>query len=53
MSDLEPWEEQRHVVFPTVDFRFEPGFHWHLGAGIDLTDGSDCLILKSIFSYKF
>jgi hypothetical protein len=34
-------------------FRFGLGFHWHLGAGIRLTDGSDSVILKSIFSYKF
>jgi hypothetical protein len=53
MSDFKPWEEQRQVIFPTVDFRFGPGFHWHLGAGIGLTDGSDSVILKSIFSYKF
>jgi len=53
ISDLKPWEEQRHVIFPTIDFRFGPGFHWHPGAGFGLTGTSDSLTLKSIFSYKF
>jgi len=53
MSDLKPWEAQRHVIFPVIDFRFGPGFHWHLGAGVGLTDASDKLTIKSIFSYEF
>jgi len=48
-----PRKQQRHVIFSTVDSRFGSGFHWHFAAGAGLTEASDKLILKSIFSYKF
>ncbi|MBN1272245.1 MAG: hypothetical protein JXB26_08230 [Candidatus Aminicenantes bacterium] len=53
LSGLNPAGEQRHVVFPTLDFRFGHGLHWHMGAGFGLTDSTDGFIIKSIFSYEF
>lgn len=53
ISDFKPRNQQRHWVFPTVDFRFGPGFHWQIGAGWGLTDAADSLTIKSIFSYEF
>jgi len=52
-SNFPTWDQQRHYIFPTVDLRFGPGFHWHLGAGVGLTGKSDDLLIKSIFSYSF
>ncbi|MFB0566812.1 MAG: hypothetical protein ACETWK_14175 [Candidatus Aminicenantaceae bacterium] len=53
MSENIPLEEQRHFLFSTLDFKFGPGFHWHIGTGIGLTDKSDKLTIKSILSFKF
>lgn len=47
------WSRQKHVIFPTLDLRFPPGIHWHLGIGFGLTSSTDNLIIKSIISYEF
>jgi hypothetical protein len=52
-SDFEELDEQQHILFPTVDLRFGTGFHWHIGIGFGLTEASDDVTVKSIFSYEF
>jgi len=48
---LKKWDEQRHVVFPTVDLFIGKRLHWHTGLGIGLTKASDKITIKSILSY--
>jgi hypothetical protein len=52
-SDFKEFDAQRHIIFPTLDLRFGPGFHWHVGVGFGLSDASDDVTVKSIFSYEF
>lgn len=53
LSHFKSWDEQRHHIFPTLDLRFGRGMHWHGGVGFGLTNGSDKLTFKSIFSVEF
>jgi len=53
ISHFKEFKAQRHYIFPTLDLRFGPGFHWHLGVGFGFSDASDNITVKSIFSYKF
>ena len=50
ISDLKAPEQQRHVIFPTVEMLIGPRIKWHLGVGIGLTKATDNLILKSILT---
>jgi hypothetical protein len=50
-ADLKPWDDQRHYIFPTLDFFIGKRFHWHTGVGFGLTDASDMVTFKSILSY--
>ena len=47
------FDDQKGYIFPTFDVFFKQQFHWHTGAGIGLSDNSDDVIFKSIFSYEF
>jgi hypothetical protein len=49
--DLKSWDNQRHYIFPTVDFYIGKRLHWHTGLGIGLTEASDNITIKSILSY--
>jgi len=53
ISHFKEFKAQRHYIFPTIDLRFGPGFHWHLGVGFGFSNASDDVTIKSIFSYKF
>jgi len=53
ISHFKDFNAQRHIIFPTIDLRFGPGFHWHVGIGFGLSNASDDVTVKSIFSYKF
>ena len=50
ISDFKPSREQRHYIFPTLDFFIGKRFHWHTGVGFGLTDASDKITFKSILS---
>lgn len=49
--ELESWDDQRHYIFPTLDFFIGKRLHWHTGIGFGLTSASDKITLKSILSY--
>jgi hypothetical protein len=53
LAETRSFGEQKAVLFPTVDLFFKQYFHWHLGAGFGLSDNSDDVILKSIFSFEY
>ena len=50
ISDFKPQNQQRHVLFPTVDLLIGNRLHWHLGIGLGLTNASDKITFKSILS---
>jgi hypothetical protein len=59
ISEFEGFDEQKNYIFPTLDIRFGRKtfsvyrFTWHLGVGVGLTDATDNVIVKSIFSAGF
>ncbi|MFC2076307.1 hypothetical protein ACFLT7_04410 [candidate division KSB1 bacterium] len=59
ISEFEGFNEQKHYIFPTLDISFGRKtfsvyrFIWHLGVGVGLTDASDKVVVKSIFSAGF
>jgi hypothetical protein len=53
LSDPNPGDEQRHWIFPAMKIKLFNLIGWDLGAGIGLTDASDDLIVKNIFSIVF
>jgi len=50
LADLKEFNDQKHYIFPTLDFIIGQRLQWHTGAGIGLTDASDNLTIKSILS---
>lgn len=51
VGDLESWGDQRHYIFPALDFFIGKRLQWHTGIGFGLTDASENIIIKSILSY--
>lgn len=51
IAGFKDWDDQRHVIFPTLDIYVGNRFHWHAGVGIGLTGASDDITLKSIMSF--
>jgi len=50
LSDFKSFREQRHYIFPTLDFFIGKRLRWHTGVGFGLTDASDKITVKSILS---
>lgn len=50
ISDFKALKDQRHYIFPTLDFFIGNRLHWHTGIGFGLTDASDKITIKSILS---
>jgi len=53
LREFRSWDEQQHVLFPTIDLIFKLRYHLHAGIGIGLNDGADDLTWKTIFSVEF
>lgn len=53
LRDFKSYDDQQHVLFPTIDFIIKMRYRLHTGIGIGLTDASDNLIWKTIFSVEF
>ena len=53
LSGTRKFSEQKGYIFPTVEMLFKKHFRWHIGAGIGLSDNSDDVVLKSIFSFEY
>ena len=45
--------DQQHLIFPVLDIDLGPRWELNIGAGAGLTSGSDRLIVKVIFGYRF
>ena len=50
IADFKSFKDQRHYIFPTLDFFIGKRFLWHTGIGFGLTDASDKVTVKSILS---
>jgi hypothetical protein len=48
-----PRDEQRHMIFPTVDLEVSPDWELNFAVGRGLTGSSEHWILKSIVGYRF
>ena len=53
LRDFTPQDDQQHLLFPTLDLIFKMRYRLHTGVGIGLTEASDDLIWKTIFSVEF
>ena len=53
LRDFKPYDDQQHVLFPTIDLIYKMRYRLHTGIGIGLTEASDDLIWKAIFSVEF
>ncbi len=51
VAKLKPWRDQSHYIFPTLDFFIWRRIKWQTGIGFGLTEASEKIIIKSIFSY--
>jgi hypothetical protein len=52
IDHFRPLREQEHYIFPAVRTILIPGLFADIGLGFGLTDASDDLIVKGIFSYE-
>ena len=48
-----PRDEQRHMVFPTIDLEVSPDWELNFAVGRGLTGSSERWIFKSIVGYRF
>jgi hypothetical protein len=48
-----PRQEQRHMIFPTIDLDVSPDWELNFGVGRGLTGSSEHWIFKSIVGYRF
>jgi hypothetical protein len=53
LTHLLPHEEQRHIIFPTLDFEVSPDWELNFAVGRGLTGSSEHWIFKSIVGYRF
>jgi hypothetical protein len=53
LTDFEPWPEQRHMIFPTIDLEVSPDWELNFGVGRGFTSASQRWVLKSIIGYRF
>ena len=53
IKHFEPWSEQHHLLFPTVDLNVSPDWELNFGVGRGLTNTSEHWIVKTIVGYRF
>jgi hypothetical protein len=49
----EPRDEQRHMIFPTIDLEVSPDWELNFAVGKGLTGASEHWIIKTIVGYRF
>ncbi|MFQ5455080.1 MAG: hypothetical protein ACE5EA_02610 [Nitrospirota bacterium] len=52
LRNFKSFDEQEHLIFPTVDMKLAKYLNANLGIGVGLTDNSDDLVFKVIFEYE-
>ena len=53
VSNFDPISQQSHQIFPTIDLNLSPDWEFNFGAGVDVTNSSDHLIVKCIIGRRF
>jgi hypothetical protein len=53
VSQFDPISQQSHQIFPVIDLNVSPNWEFNFGAGVDVTDSSDHLIVKCIIGRRF
>lgn len=53
VSNFDPISQQSTQIFPTIDLNLSPNWEFNLGAGVDVTNHSDHLIIKCIIGRRF
>src|SRR5262245_56787832 len=53
ITHFEPWSEQRHILFPTIDLEVSPDWELNFGVGRGLSGASQHWVMKSIVGYRF
>lgn len=53
VSSFDPISQQSTQIFPTIDLNLSPNWELNFGAGVDVTDHSDHVIVKCIVGRRF
>lgn len=53
VSDFDPISQQSQQIFPVIDLNVSPNWEINFGAGVDVTNSSDHLIVKCIIGRRF
>ena len=53
VSQFDPISQQSQQIFPTIDLNLSPNWEFNFGAGVDVSNSSDHLILKCIVGRRF
>ena len=53
VSNVDPISQQSQQIFPTIDLNLSPNWEFNFGAGVDVTNSGDHLIVKCIIGRRF
>jgi hypothetical protein len=53
VSNFDPISQQSQQIFPTIDLNVSPNWEFNFGAGVDVSNSSDHLIIKCIVGRRF
>jgi hypothetical protein len=53
VSNVDPISQQSQQIFPTIDLNLSPNWEFNFGAGVDMSNSSDHLIVKCIVGRRF
>ncbi len=53
VSDFDPANQQSQQIFPVIDLSVSPNWEFNFGAGVDVTNSADHLIVKCIVGRRF
>jgi hypothetical protein len=53
VSNFDPIAQQSQQIFPTIDLNLSPNWEFNFGAGVDVTNSGDHLIVKCIIGRRF
>src|SRR5271165_4695299 len=53
VSNFDPVSQQSQQIFPVIDLNVSPDWEFNFGAGVDVTNSADHLIVKCIIGRRF
>jgi hypothetical protein len=53
VSNFDPISQQSQQIFPVIDLNVSPNWEFNFGAGVDVTNSADHLIVKCIVGRRF